>query len=157
MKLLERTQWVANPTRKRLATSRKRVLRSRSERTARSVDSECQSRVIESRKDICCWSLWLHNARGQYRSAATGEAPRSDRDRRAGQRHERVLWEPGNEPRSLGTKDRNGAQPVNKALALGWRTGLSRRANKTSRSKATGHNAGKAKGWVDNAVVVVAS
>jgi hypothetical protein len=157
MKLLDRTQWVANPTRKRLATSRKRVLRSRPERAARSVDSECQSRVIESRKDRCRWSPRLRNARGQYRSAATGKAPRFGRDQRAGRRHDRVLWEPGNEPRSLGTKDRNGAQPVNKAPALGRRTGLTRRANKSSQSKATGHNAPKAEGSVGNAVVLAAS
>ncbi len=44
------TQWVATPTRQRLATSRKRTLRSRSERAARSVWSEHRSRGIESRK-----------------------------------------------------------------------------------------------------------
>jgi hypothetical protein len=157
MKLLDRTQWVANPTPKRLATNRKRVLRSRPERAARSVDSECQSRVIESRKDRCRWSPRLRNARGQYRSAATGKAPRFGRDQRAGRRHDRVLWEPGNEPRSLGTKDRNRAQPVNKALALGQRAGPPRRAKPTSQTKAIGHNAGQAEWPVGGAVVVVAS
>lgn len=44
------TQRVANPARERLAATRKRTLRSVSARSARSVWSECQSRVIESRK-----------------------------------------------------------------------------------------------------------
>jgi len=44
------TQWVTNPTRERLAATRKRTLRSVPARGARSVWSECQSRVIESRK-----------------------------------------------------------------------------------------------------------
>ena len=70
MKLLERTQWVINPTRKRLATHRKRVLRSRPVRAARSVDSECQSRVIESRKPTSRWSPRRCHVRGQHRSAA---------------------------------------------------------------------------------------
>ena len=44
------TQWVANPTRERLAATRQRTLRSVSASSARSVWSECLSRVIESRK-----------------------------------------------------------------------------------------------------------
>ena len=44
------TQWVATPTRQRLAASRKRALRSHTVRVARSVCSESQSRVIEPRK-----------------------------------------------------------------------------------------------------------
>ncbi len=51
------TQWVATPTRQRLATSRKRALRSCSVRAARSVCSECQSRVIEPRKLDDRWGL----------------------------------------------------------------------------------------------------
>jgi hypothetical protein len=43
------TRWVAKPIRQREVTSRKRALRSRPVRAARSVCSECQSRVIESR------------------------------------------------------------------------------------------------------------
>jgi hypothetical protein len=43
-------RWVATPTRQRLVTSRKRTLRSRSERAARSVWSRYESRVVESRK-----------------------------------------------------------------------------------------------------------
>ena len=43
------TRRVNNPVRERLATARKRTLRSASARAARSVWSECQSRVIESR------------------------------------------------------------------------------------------------------------
>ena len=43
------TRRVNNPARERLATARKRTLRSASARAARSVWSECQSRVIESR------------------------------------------------------------------------------------------------------------
>ena len=46
------TRRVNNPARQRLATSRKRTLRSRSARTARSVWSEYQSCVIEFRKQI---------------------------------------------------------------------------------------------------------
>ena len=44
------TQWVNTPTRERLAAVRKRTLRRVPARGARSVWSECQSRVIESRK-----------------------------------------------------------------------------------------------------------
>ncbi len=51
------TQWVTTPTRQRLATRRKRALRSRSVRAARSVCSECQSRVIEPRKLVDRWGL----------------------------------------------------------------------------------------------------
>ena len=51
------TQWVATPTRQRLATSRKRALRSRTVRAARSVCSEYQSRDIEPRKFDDCWGL----------------------------------------------------------------------------------------------------
>jgi hypothetical protein len=50
MKHVEDTQWVNTPTRERLAAARKRTLRSATARSARSVWSECQSRVIESRK-----------------------------------------------------------------------------------------------------------
>jgi hypothetical protein len=49
-KPVSETQWVANPTRERLAATRKRTLRSVTARGARSVWSECRSRVIESRK-----------------------------------------------------------------------------------------------------------
>lgn len=51
------TRWVASPIRQRLVTSRKRALRSRSVRAARSVCSEYRSRVIESRKFDDCWGL----------------------------------------------------------------------------------------------------
>jgi|AntAceMinimDraft_8_1070364.scaffolds.fasta_scaffold136795_2 hypothetical protein len=51
------TQWVNTPTRQRLATSRKRTLRSRSVRAARSVWSEYQSRIIEPRNFDDCWGL----------------------------------------------------------------------------------------------------
>jgi len=51
------TQWVATPTRQRLATSRKRALRRHSVRVARSVCSESQSRVIEPRKLAYRWGL----------------------------------------------------------------------------------------------------
>jgi hypothetical protein len=49
-KPVSETQWVANPTRERLAATRQRTLRSVTARGARSVWSECLSRVIESRK-----------------------------------------------------------------------------------------------------------
>ena len=51
------TQWVTTLTRQRLATSRKRALRRRSVRAARSVCSEYQSRVIEPRNDYPRWGL----------------------------------------------------------------------------------------------------
>lgn len=51
------TQWVATPTRKRLATSRKRALRSRTVRAARSVCSDYRSRTTEFRKFDDCWGL----------------------------------------------------------------------------------------------------
>src|SRR2546421_7827561 len=50
MKHAKDTQWVNSPTRERLETTRKRTLRRVPVRGARSVWSECQSRVIESRK-----------------------------------------------------------------------------------------------------------
>ena len=49
MKHVINTQWVNTPTRERLAATRKRTLRSAAARSARSVWSKCQSRVIESR------------------------------------------------------------------------------------------------------------
>jgi len=51
------TQRVATPARQRLATTRKRTLRRRTVMAARSVWSECQSRVIEPRKSDDRWSL----------------------------------------------------------------------------------------------------
>lgn len=50
-------QRVSNPVRQRLATDRKRTLRSGSARAARSVWSESQSRAIEFRNDTRCWGL----------------------------------------------------------------------------------------------------
>ena len=49
-KHVSETQWVTSTTRERLAATRKRTLRSVTARDARSVWSECISRVIESRK-----------------------------------------------------------------------------------------------------------
>jgi hypothetical protein len=49
-KHVNETPWVISPTRERLAATRKRTLRSVTARGARSVWSECLSRVIESRK-----------------------------------------------------------------------------------------------------------
>ncbi len=64
MKDTEVIQWVSTPTRQRLAISRKRTLRSRKASrddctvmAARSVWSEDQSLVIESRKDADRWGL----------------------------------------------------------------------------------------------------
>ena len=57
MKQVSDTQWVPTPTRERLAAARKRTLRSATARRARSVWSECQSRVIESRKIGSRWGL----------------------------------------------------------------------------------------------------
>ena len=57
MKHAKATQWVSSPTRERLAATRKRTLRSVPVRGARSVWSECQSRVIESRKFADCLGL----------------------------------------------------------------------------------------------------
>jgi hypothetical protein len=51
------TRWVASPTRQRPATGRKRALRSRTARSARSVCSEYRSRVIEPRKFDDCRGL----------------------------------------------------------------------------------------------------
>jgi hypothetical protein len=52
MKHVIDTQWVSTPTRERLAATRKRTLRSVAARRARSVWSECQSRVIDSRNSV---------------------------------------------------------------------------------------------------------
>lgn len=51
------TRWVTTPIRQRLVTSRKRALRSRSVRAARSVCSEYRSRVIERRNFDDRWGL----------------------------------------------------------------------------------------------------
>ncbi len=50
-------QRVTNPVWQRLATDQKRTLRSGSVRAARSVWSESQSRVIESRNELHYWGL----------------------------------------------------------------------------------------------------
>ena len=62
MKHAKDTQWTMSPTRERLAATRKRTLRSVPARGARSVWSECRSRVIEPRKSayrlglpVCLW------------------------------------------------------------------------------------------------------
>ena len=64
MKSTNVIQWVITPTRQRLAADRKRTLRSRRPKrfgrtamAARSVWSEPQSRVIESRNFDDCWCL----------------------------------------------------------------------------------------------------
>ena len=57
MKDIIGTQWVPTPTRKRLVTNRKRTLRSRSEKAARSVWSECESCMTESRNFVDCQGL----------------------------------------------------------------------------------------------------
>ena len=68
------TQWVTTPTRQRLATSRKRALRSRSVRAARSVCSEYRSRTIEPRKFIARWGLPDHVKGDSIALAATAMA-----------------------------------------------------------------------------------
>ena len=83
-------------------------LASSSEMAARSVDSECQSRVIESRKDIYRWSLRRGVDGGNTGAPQRGKAPRSGRDLRAGQRRNGVLWEPGSTVGLLGTTNRSG-------------------------------------------------
>ena len=119
-------------------------LASSSKRAARSVDSECQSRVIESRKDICRWSLRRGVHGGNTGAPQRGEAPRSGRDLRAGQRCSGVLWEPGSTVGLLGTTNRSGCKPVNNTQALGPRTSRPRRANQRSQLKATWRNAEQA-------------
>ncbi len=69
MKHARDTQWVTSPTRERLATVRKRTLRRRSAMTARSVWSECQSRVIEPRKLALSSGPSRCGEGGQYRHA----------------------------------------------------------------------------------------
>ena len=78
MKHVNDTQWVNTPTRERLAATRKRTLRRVTVRGARSVWSECQSRVIESRNSadrlglpVCerGGSIALHTVR-RHRSVA---------------------------------------------------------------------------------------
>jgi len=78
MKHVNDTQWVNTPTRERLAATRKRTLRRVTARGARSVWSECQSRVIESRNSadrlglpVCerGGSIALHTVR-RHRSVA---------------------------------------------------------------------------------------
>ena len=68
------TQWVSTPTRQRLATSRKRALRSRSVRAARSVCSEYRSRTIEPRTFIARWGLPDHVKGDSIALAATAMA-----------------------------------------------------------------------------------
>lgn len=57
------TRWVNTPIRKRLVTSRKRALRSRSVKAARSVCSGHQSRVLKLRKNPNV-EVFLHRGRG---------------------------------------------------------------------------------------------
>lgn len=57
MKDIIDTQRVTTPARKRLVTNRKRTLRSRSVKTARSVWSECESCMTESRNFVDCQGL----------------------------------------------------------------------------------------------------
>jgi hypothetical protein len=52
MKHVRDTQWEKAPTQERLAATWKRTLRSATARSARSVWSECRSRVTESRKSV---------------------------------------------------------------------------------------------------------
>jgi len=71
MKNTKVVQWVTTPIRKRLATNRKRTLRSckltlcsPTVMTARSVWSEHQSHVIEPRKSRDCWGLSAQRRKG---------------------------------------------------------------------------------------------
>lgn len=57
------TRWVSTPIRQRLVTSRKRALRSRSVKAARSVCSGHQSRVLKLRKNPNA-EVFLHRGRG---------------------------------------------------------------------------------------------
>lgn len=57
MKHVDDTRRVTTPARERLAAARKRTLRRATARGARSVWSECQSRVIESRNSADCLGL----------------------------------------------------------------------------------------------------
>ena len=68
------TQWVITPTLQRLATSRKRALRSRSVRAARSVCSEYRSRTIQPRKFHDRWGLPDHARGDSIALAATAMA-----------------------------------------------------------------------------------
>jgi hypothetical protein len=66
MKGIEDIRWVTTPTRQRLVTSRKRTLRRRSERAARSVWSGHQSRVSQSRKKHSSGSSCLSQGGQNY-------------------------------------------------------------------------------------------
>lgn len=68
------TQWVTTLTRQRLATGRKRALRSRSVRAARSVCSEYRSRTIHPRKFLDRWGLPYHAMGDSIALAATAMA-----------------------------------------------------------------------------------
>ena len=81
---------------------RKRVLRSRPKGAARSVDSQCRSRVIEPRNKNVVGAFVVRNA-GAAPNRQKGQARKSDRGLRAGQRHKGVPWEHGRPDRVLGT------------------------------------------------------
>lgn len=72
----------------------KRVLRSRKETSARSVDSQCESPVIEPRNNMYRGSLCCHNCRGNTK-APFWPGVRSRRGLRSGQTHRRVVREHG--------------------------------------------------------------
>ena len=92
------TQWVPNPTRERLAATRKRTLRSVTARGARSVWSECRSRVIEFRNtssrlglpvfargdNIATPTISRHRIGTQAKGGATGPGSESGAETREG-------------------------------------------------------------------------
>ncbi len=89
MKHADDTQWVTNPTRKRPATDRKRTLRRRPAMAARSVWSECQSRVTEPRNSHyrpglhsfigggCIAAYAVRHLLGEMRAMCAGTGPGS--------------------------------------------------------------------------------
>jgi hypothetical protein len=101
-------------------------------RAARSVNSQCQSRVIEPRNKL--WlEPWPSARRGQHRRADTGQAWRSGRGLRAGQRHKRVLWEHGRPVNVLGDNDRERMDRLNNIQATP--SGLLDGVERSSRSQ----------------------
>src|SRR5262245_24538135 len=75
---------------------------SSSERAARSVNSQCKSRVMELRNPSYRWGLRRREVRGQHRHAAMSLAWRPGRSLRAGRMHKGFAGNLGEPKASLG-------------------------------------------------------
>ena len=90
LKPLIGTQWVTTPNPVRISHPPEASLASSSVMAARSVDSECKSRVIEPRNKAKSQEPSSSRYRGQHRPTVSAWWARSCRGLRAGQMHNGV-------------------------------------------------------------------